>query len=79
MIISDNPAGHNATLADVNIGVTNNRSEFFDGRIDELRLYNRGLTEEEIQENFEAEVNNLAVTNSAVKLPGLWGEIKTAE
>ena len=79
MVTSDNPAGHNATLADVNIGTTNNRSEHFDGRIDELRLYNRGLTEEEIQENFEAEVNNLAVTNSAVKLPGLWGEIKTAE
>ena len=79
MITSDNPAAHNATLADVNIGVTNNRSEFFDGRLDELRLYNRGLTEEEIQENFEVKENSMAVANLARKLPGLWGEIKAAE
>ncbi len=78
MITSDSPAAHNATLVDVNIGVTNNRSEFFDGRIDELRLYNRALTEEEVQQNFETEVK-IAVANLARRLPGLWGEIKAAK
>jgi len=80
MIISDSPPAHNTTLADVNIGTTNNRSEHFDGRLDELRLYNRALTAEEVQQNFEAESND-PVTSVTDKppLPGLWGKIKAAE
>ncbi len=76
-ITSDKPAGHNAQIADVNIGVTNNRTEFFDGKIDELRLYNRGLSEAEIQQNYNAESNILAV-NPARKVSICWAEIKAS-
>ncbi len=75
MINSDQPAGHNAQIADVNIGVTNNRSEFWDGRLDEIRLYNRALKEDEIQKNFKATSNIIAVT-SASKISVCWGSIK---
>lgn len=74
-INSDQPAGHNAKVADVNIGVTNNRTEFFDGKIDELRLYERALTEDEILKNYKAESNEMAV-NPAGKLSSFWGRIK---
>jgi len=75
-ITSDNPAGHNAQIADVNIGTTNNRTEHFDGLIDEVRLYNRGLTEAEIQQNYEATAFGAAV-NPADKVASMWGKIKS--
>ena len=75
MINSDQPAGHNAQIADVNIGVTNNRSEFWDGRLDEMRLYNRALDEEEIQQNYKVSSNVMAVESTG-KLSTLWGKIK---
>lgn len=74
-ITSDKPAGHNCQIADVNIGVTNNRTEFFDGIIDEVRLYDRGLTEDEILKNYKAESNASAV-NPARKLSTCWGKLK---
>jgi len=76
LINSDTPAGHNAQIADVNIGTTNNRSEHFDGLIDEVRLYNRGLTEAEIQQNYEATAFGAAV-NPADKVASMWGKIKS--
>ena len=75
MINSDQPAGHNAQIADVNIGVTNNRSEFWDGRLDEMRLYNRALDQEEIQQNYSVSSNVMAVESTG-KLSTLWGKIK---
>jgi hypothetical protein len=75
MINSDTPVGHNTQIADVNIGVTNNRSEFWNGKLDEMRLYNRGLSEDEILKNFRAESNVMAV-KSAEKLGICWGKIK---
>jgi hypothetical protein len=75
MIKSDTPAGHNAQISDVNIGVTNNRSEFWNGKLDEMRLYNRGLTEEEILKNYKVESNVMAVKSSG-KLEIYWGMIK---
>ena len=79
MVASDEPVGHDATMDDVTIGVTQGRTFFFDGRIDGVDLYNRALTEEEVQQNFESEGRFMAVVNLARKLPGLWGEIKAAE
>jgi len=76
LINSDNPAGHNAQIADVNIGTTNNRTEHFDGLIDEVRLYNRGLTEAEIQQNYQATEFGAAV-NLADKVASTWGKIKS--
>jgi hypothetical protein len=75
LIISDTPAGHNAQIADVNIGVTNNRSEFWNGKLDEMRLYNRALKEDEILKNFKVISNAVAVA-PAGKLSVCWGMIK---
>ncbi len=44
---SDTPTGHNATLADFRIGDTNS-TEYFNGSIDEVLVYNRALTADEI-------------------------------
>jgi len=78
MINSDQAVGHDAQIADVNIGVTNNRTEFWDGRLDEIRLYNRALDEEEIQQNYRATSNSMAV-RQAGKLSTQWAKIKTYE
>lgn len=75
MINSDRPAGHNAQIVDVNIGVTNNRSEFWDGKLDEMRLYSRALDEGEIQQNYKVSSNAMAVESTG-KLSTLWGKIK---
>ncbi|MBD3180921.1 hypothetical protein GF312_01445 [Candidatus Poribacteria bacterium] len=78
MLTSDQPANHNAQLQDVNIGVTNNRTEFWDGRLDEMRLYNRGLTDDEIAQNFNVKSNVIAVA-PAGKLATCWGKIRGVE
>lgn len=75
LINSDTPAGHNAQIVDVNIGVTNNRSEFWDGELDEMRLYNRALKEDEILKNYKVTSNATAVT-PAGKLSVCWGTVK---
>ena len=77
MINSDQPAGHNAQIVDVNIGVTNNRSEFWDGRLDEIRLYNRALDEDEIVKNHKVSSNVIAVA-PAGELAVCWGTIKSS-
>lgn len=76
MINSDQAAGHNAQIVDVNIGVTNNRTEFWDGRLDEMRLYNRALEDDEIAQNYAATSNSMAIA-PAGKLSAYWGEIKS--
>lgn len=45
------------------------------GIIDEVNIYDRALTEAEIQKNFKATSNNLAV-ESVNKLANTWGQIK---
>jgi prepilin-type N-terminal cleavage/methylation domain-containing protein len=44
---SDNPNGHNAVLSNFRIGSTNN-GEYFNGLIDDVRIYNRALSASEI-------------------------------
>ena len=46
----------------------------FEGLIDEVRVYNRALSEEEVEQNFAAK--GLAVVGPAQKLPLTWGKIK---
>lgn len=77
MINSDQPVGHNAQIADVNIGVTNNRSEFWDGRFDEMRLYNRALDENEILQNYKVTSNVIAVASFG-KISAYWGRLKNS-
>ena len=60
----------------VYLGAGNTRGKaerFFSGRIDEVRIYNRPLTHDEILQNFEI---GLAVEPTE-KLPTVWGALKT--
>ncbi len=64
----------------VYLGAGNNRGEaeaFFNGIIDEVRIYNRPLTEDEVTRNFESKIG-LSV-EATEKLPVLWGNLKTAQ
>ena len=52
LINSDTPTGHNVPNANnLTIGVTNT-SEYFDGSIGEVQIFNRGLSSDEITSNF---------------------------
>ena len=62
----------------VYIGAANNRGNverFFPGIIDEVRIYDRPLTEAEVTRNFESKIG-LSV-DAAEKLPVVWGTLKT--
>ena len=63
----------------VYIGAANNRGKverFFAGTIDEVRIYERPLTADEVTRNFESKIG-LGV-EPAEKLPIVWGFLKTA-
>ena len=60
----------------VYLGAGNNRGEaerFFNGIIDEVRIYNRPLTEDEVTQNFEIGLS----VEASEKLPVVWGKLKT--
>lgn len=60
----------------VYLGAGNNRGEaerFFNGIIDEVRIYNRPLTEDEVTQNFEIGLS----VEATQKLPVVWGTLKT--
>ena len=62
----------------VYIGAANNRGNVerhFPGIIDEVRIYNRPLTADEVTRNFESKIG-LSV-EAAEKLPIFWGNLKT--
>ena len=62
----------------VYIGAGNNRgaaSRHFPGVIDEVRIYDRPLTADEVTRNFESKIG-LSV-EAAKKLPIVWGNLKT--
>jgi len=50
---------------------------FFVGIIDEVRVYNRALSEDEVNQNMNAE--GLAVVSPANKLSEIWGKIKVSK
>jgi hypothetical protein len=50
---------------------------FLDGMVDEVRIYNRVLSEEEVLQNFNVKSNKMAVA-PAGKLAATWGHIKQA-
>ena len=63
--------------ADLTIGAMSGGGgqEGFEGVIDEVKIYNRALTEAEIVRNYER-AKALAVENSSEKLAITWGELK---
>lgn len=78
-LVDESAAGATESLFDNNtpmrIGVDFNDEDkrFFDGSIDEVAVFNRALTEEEIQTAMKGDI--LAV-NAAGKLPITWGRLK---
>ena len=77
---SGNPVIRIPFAEPVYLGAGNNRGRaeaFFNGIIDEVRIYNRPLTEDEVTQNFESKIG-LSVEASE-KLPVLWGNLKTAQ
>ena len=59
----------------VHLGAGDNQN-FFKGTIDEVRIYNRSLTEAEVVQNFESRTGLSVEPNR--KLPIAWGTLKTA-
>ena len=57
------------------IGAMPGFNRFFNGLIDEVRIYNRRLSDEEIERNFNVKSNSVAV-QPAGKLAGTWGAVK---
>ncbi|MCG9132185.1 LamG domain-containing protein [Candidatus Poribacteria bacterium] len=65
-------------MESVYLGAGNNRGKaerFFNGIIDEVRIYNRPLTEDEVAQNFEIGLS----VEASEKLPVVWGALKTAQ
>lgn len=58
------------------IGTDSNTQLCFSGIIDEVRVYNRALSEDEVKQNMKAE--GLAVASSANKLALTWGAVKVS-
>lgn len=54
------------------------KGRYFPGILDEVRIYNRALTPDEIRQNFEYR-NNARAVDSKRKLAVTWGELKTTK
>jgi hypothetical protein len=77
-LVQTGKAGTEAmSLNDMRIGDEYTDPRFFTGILDEVRLYKRILSEEEIQQNYKVKYNDLAV-NPAFKLSICWGKKKTS-
>lgn len=66
-----------AFLEPIYLGAGNNVGSvegFFNGIIDEVRIYNRPLTQEEVMNNYQSQIG-LAVEHKD-KLPTFWGTLK---
>lgn len=66
-----------AYIEPIFLGATNNKgkaSRFFEGVFDEVRIYDRALTEKEVIRNYESGIG-LGV-EAAQKLPTVWGALK---
>ena len=58
------------------IGARGGNDRFLQGLIDEIKIYGRGLSTDEIQADMADPRHNLAVFKSSDKLPVLWGNLK---
>jgi len=61
-------------LTHLRIG-SEHEGRYFPGILDEVRLYNRALTQEEMEQNFAVKGNSLAI-HAVAKLAVTWGTIK---
>jgi hypothetical protein len=82
MYIDGEVVGNTNTLADLDASSDQNLligkdpdPNWLDGMIDELRIYNRALSADEVQHNFSLDSNELPV-NPLGNMPVTWGSIK---
>jgi len=61
---------------DLYIGARGGNDRFLQGMIDEIKIYGRGLSADEIQADMVDPRHNLAVFFTSEKLPVLWGKLK---
>ena len=64
------------SLNDMAIGDEYTAPRFFTGILDEVRIYNRALTEDEIRQNFAVVNNSITAVQPAGKLAATWGALK---
>ena len=62
-------------LTHLRIG-SEHEGRYFPGILDDVRLYNRALTEDEMKQNFEVVDNTITDVQSAGKLAVTWGALK---
>jgi len=74
--IIDGPGGTAPELWDERRMGSEHDGRWLIGKIDEVRVYNRVLTANEIANNFTVKSNDLAAVKPAGKLSTCWGEIK---
>jgi len=77
-VFKQNCAGDMRENADVKwwIGSMYAQGRYFDGLIDEVRIWTRALSEKEIKENMDKGVTELLAVNKAGKLATVWGQVK---
>jgi len=61
------------------IGAMYAQGRWFDGLIDEVRIWDRALSEEEIKEYMDKGASDLLAVNREGKLANIWGQIKSDE
>ena len=62
----------NVNANPVIIGASGGKSRYFNGRIDDVRIYNNALSEDEVRENMEVRT----AVNPQHKLALTWGRMK---
>lgn len=67
-----------STSGDCKIGAKSGGEYLFSGIIDEVRIYDKALTEDEVEQNYEAQSQSFAV-EPAKKLAITWGEAKMSD
>lgn len=71
-----NPPPGKADTADVVIGKTHEGSREFLGLIDEVRIWNRALTEDEVNEQMNSGFDEIFAVEARDKLATTWGKLK---
>jgi hypothetical protein len=79
LVVTDKAEGNYASTTNIGLAIgaqgLNCKCHTMDGIIDEVRIYNRELTEAEVKWNFENSENILAVSPRG-KLAAIWSQIK---
>ena len=76
VFVSDGPGGAEPEQWDERRIGSEHDGRWLIGKIDEVRVYKRVLTEKEIANNYTVKSNNLTAVKPIEKLPACWGEIK---